>query len=114
MKILPLVFLTFLLFGCRQAEEIDSEHEDCMKAKISAFKHSPEACTSGASIYTYRFQGKIVYVFNPGNCTADFFSNVYDKNCNLVCSLGGIAGNITCNGKNFADEATDETLVWKN
>ena len=113
MRILGLLLLS-CLFYCCHFEEIEQEHGDCMTAKISAFKLSPEACTDGASIYTYQFQGNLVYIFNPGSCTADFFSNVYDKDCNLVCSLGGIAGNITCNGEKFSDAATEETLIWKN
>ncbi len=114
MKTFALLILTSLLFGCDFVEDVDAEHGDCIKARISAFKHSTEACTDGASIYSYQFQGGRVYVFNPGNCVADFFSDVYDEDCNLVCSLGGIAGNIMCNEENFSDKATDETLVWKN
>lgn len=115
MKIFTFLIMTCFSFGCHHAEDNDGEEQgNCMKAKISVFKQSPEACTGGASIYTYQFQGERVFVFNPGSCTADFFSNVYDEDCNLVCSLGGIAGNITCNGENFSDGATDEILIWKN
>jgi len=65
-------------------------------------------------VFRYKFQDQFVYVFNPGNCGADMMSNVYDEDCFLICSLGGIAGNIMCNGENFTENATDETLIWEN
>ena len=86
----------------------------CIDQKIEEFKTSNLPCETGKSIYRYKFQDELVYVFGPGNCGADMMSDVYDEECNLICGLGGIAGNITCNGANFHEGATDETLIWKN
>lgn len=91
-----------------------SEPPNCIEQKINAYKSSKILCLSGKSAYRYTFQEKYVYVFNPGNCGADMMSEIYDADCNRICGLGGIAGNQICNGENFGENATDETIIWKN
>ncbi len=115
MKIFNFILLItlFLSISC-QKTKLEVETHDCIKQKIAEFDNSAISCDAGASVYSYQFQGKLVYVFYPGNCGADMISDVYDEDCNLICGLGGIVGNITCNGENFGDNSTEETLIWKN
>jgi hypothetical protein len=101
-------------FNCCQKNEIREEATICIQQKINEFKSSATSCETGKTVYRYKFQEAYVYVFNPGNCGADMMSDVYDSQCNLICGLGGIAGNIMCNGKDFGKNASDETLIWKN
>lgn len=98
--------------GCQKSDINLEDNSDCIDLKIEAFKTSNLPCESGKSIYRYKFQDEFVYVFGPGNCGADMMSDVYDEECNLICGLGGIAGNITCNGENFGQNATEEILIW--
>ena len=106
--------LAGLITGC-QKNIINVEDEvGCIVQKIESYKASDLPCKSGKSIYSYLFQGEIIYVFNPGDCGADMMSDVYDQECNLICGLGGIAGNLTCNNENFWEKATEETLIWEN
>ena len=105
--------LLFSIISCQKVE-LKEVTPDCIQQKIIEFENSSNSCESGKSVYRYKFQGQFVFVFNPGNCGADMMSDVYDQECNPLCGLGGIAGNIMCNGDNFSENATDETMIWEN
>jgi hypothetical protein len=106
-------FLLNIAFTYCQKVDFREETGNCLKQKITEFEKGDYACDQGATVYRYKFQGRFVYVFNPGPCGADMISPVYDEDCVEICGLGGIAGNITCNGDNFSS-ATDETLIWED
>lgn len=115
MKKLALATVFILLIFACQKNDPDPEGEfECIEKKITAYKANKIPCETGKSIYRYKFQGEIVYVFHPGDCGADMMSMVYDSECDEICGLGGIAGNAICNGDNFGQNATEETLIWKN
>ena len=99
--------------GCQKLD-LQVDVPECIENKISAFKKSNITCDEGASVTRYTFQEKMVYVFSPGNCIADGGANVYDEACDELCFLGGLAGNLECQGEVFYLNATDETIVWKN
>lgn len=114
MKIyLTILFSSIILLNCQKVE-LNEEVPSCMEKKINDYKNSNLPCEYGKSIYRYKFQGEYVYVFNPGNCGADMMSDVFDEACNSICGLGGIAGNISCNGDDFGKTATNRTLIWEN
>jgi hypothetical protein len=105
-----LIFLPFLfLTSC---EKIDKEAPACIKDLIRNHKNEMFLCETGASVSQYLFQGKNVYVFDPGTCGADMQSNVYSENCELLGSLGGIAGVIIINGDRFDLGATFIKTIW--
>lgn len=107
------VLLILSFTNCKK-EGLTVDDPGCMDQLIEEFKNSDMPCESGKTIYRYKFQDEFVYVFGPGNCGADMMSDVYDEECNLICGLGGIAGNQSCEGENFHEGATEETLIWKN
>lgn len=109
-----LIFGVILLASNCQQSELKAPVPKCMEQEIEEFKNDDTYCETGKSVYRYYFQDKFVYVFNPGDCGADMMSDVYDENCNKICSLGGIAGNLTCLDANFWENATSETLIWQN
>ncbi len=115
MKIFHALLIAFTIsyIGC-QKDDLQKDVPVCIQQKIEEFDESSISCDSGATVYKYQFQSQFVFVFNPGNCIADGASSVYDEECDLICNLGGLIGNITCNGENFSEKATDETLIWKN
>lgn len=115
MKAQLIIFICLsVFFSCCQKLQLEQDVPDCIEKKIEAYKTNKTPCESGKSVYRYTFQGEFVYVFNPGNCGADMMSDVYNEACNLICGLGGIAGNVTCQAENFDKNATDEKLIWKN
>lgn len=110
---LLLATLVIILSGCKK-EDLKVEVPGCIEKEINTFKKSPFACDEEAKVVRYDFQNKQVYLFKPGNCGADMPTNIYDSNCNLICTLGGLAGNILCNAEIFFENATNEILVWEN
>lgn len=103
--------LTFIMFAIR-CDKDDPEHvvPDCVKDKIDQLEK--EDCPSVSRVLEYQFNGEKVYVIHPENCGADLTSEIVDQDCNTICYLGGIAGNLTCEGVNFEDHATDERQIY--
>jgi len=93
--VLALVGLT----SCKK-DGIARNTPECVEKKITEFE--PTACPEGAKVKEYTFQGKTVYVFDPGTCGADFTSEVIDEGCNTLGYLGGISGNTMINGEDFS------------
>lgn len=106
------LLIALVFYGCCDGGDWLGESA-CLQNKIIEFSHN-EACTEGASVTEYLFQGKKVYLFDPGNCGADFTIPVYDVNCNLKCSLAGFTGNTLCEGINFYDNAKMLQVLWHN
>ena len=75
----------------------------CMQQLIADFKTNNNC--NLAKIELYSFQDKHVYVFETSACCCDRQDIVYDESCNILCSLGGIAGNAQCGGTTFYDHA---------
>ncbi len=111
-KIIGLIILIGVV-GC-QKDGIKEDVPDCIREKILKFQKSDIICDSGASVIRFDFNGRHVYVFDPGNCGADMQAGIYDGQCEEVCALGGIIGNVTCEGVSFIENATNKTLIWEN
>jgi hypothetical protein len=111
MKTAKILFLFLCLIGIG-CEKIDNDAPDCLKDII---KHSSDRmfiCETGASVSQYSFQGKYVFVFDPGNCGADMQAPVYSEDCQLLGNLGGFVGNLIINGERFDQKATFIKTVW--
>ena len=112
MKKYSLLLFTFILFyGCKKDKT--SSVPICIKEKTEIFK-SQIVCSSGAAVSKYSFQGKFVYLFGVGNCIADAGTNVFDENCNLLGTLGTLAGTNKVNGVNFEQNSTFIENLWSN
>jgi hypothetical protein len=65
------------------------------------------------SIYSYTYKGKTVYYVTAPCC--DFFSDLYDENCNLIGHPdGGFTGRGDMKMPDFEKEKSNEKLVWKD
>ena len=105
------LFTVFFIVGCKDLD-LPEGTPDCIEKRIRKFDRKG-GCSTGATVVKYNFQGRTIYVFNPGNCGADFTAAVVDKDCNDICALGGFGGNIVCNGDTIS-EATGEEVIWSN
>jgi hypothetical protein len=107
-------FLLILLIACDK-EPLEKPVGEprfvgsCLDYKIEYF--NGVAC-EGALVKEYFYQGKKVYVFEPGNCGADMTSEVVSEHCEHLGDLGGISGNHMINGANF-DDAVYRHTVWR-
>jgi hypothetical protein len=111
MKALFALFIFAMLWpGCRKH---DVQESPCMAASVENFKKAT-ICDHGASVKTYEFDGKTVYVFHPGDCGADMQAKVTDANCHVLGYLGGIAGETKINGVEFSTNSYYLRTVWSN
>jgi len=100
-----MILFALLAFACKKTGE-----PDCIRSEIKNFEKT-NGCVS-AKVDEYTFQGKTVYVFDPGQCGADMTSSVMDSGCGLLGHLGGISGNTTINGDDFT-KAVFVRNVWR-
>lgn len=103
------ILLLLLSIGCKK-QDVAKGTPRCVQNKIEEFAKT--SCTDGVQVDKYKFQGKEVYVFEPGNCGADMTSEVIDSDCKTLGYLGGFAGNTKINGEEFSN-ATFIKTVWK-
>ncbi len=109
--ILPILLLAVLvLLSCNKLD-LEKETPKCVENKIKNFDKE-QSCDNGVNVKKYAFQGKTVYVFDPGTCGADMTSEVIDSDCNSLGFLGGISGNTKINGEEFSN-ATFEGIIWE-
>jgi len=85
------IALLLLIFFTGCTKNCIENNSECLQSKIEEFKFKA-ICTDGASIKEYTFQDKTVYVFDQSQCMADGWSDIWDKDCNFLGMLGGIAG----------------------
>lgn len=102
-----IIFSFFLFSGCEKLD-VPKDTPACIKSKIrNAEKHNIE------SIYEYTYNGKTVYLINANCC--DWQNELYDDNCNLLCApTGGIGGGGDGQCPDFAQNKTNEKLIWQN
>lgn len=94
-------------------KEKDGAVPECIQERLATFANG-EACSSGATLERFTFQGNMVYVFDPGNCGADMEREVRSEDCAVLGYLDGISGNQEINGIDFDSNASLEGRVWAN
>lgn len=84
----------------------------CVQNLIRQFK-SEEKQNPPRQIFSYLYNGKTVHYVTAPCC--DFFSDLYDSNCNLVAHPdGGITGKGDGKAADFIQVRTNEKLIWKD
>lgn len=103
--------LLFLL-SCRSKQQAQKESETpaCIKKAVESF--SKTDCQKNPNVKEYTFQGKHVFVFDPGRCGADMTSDVLDSDCKPLGALGGFIGNVKINGEDFSNAVFIRT-IWE-
>ncbi len=100
-----IILLAVSALGCPNKDK-----SDCIQDKIATFENDNWA---NGKITRYTFQGADVYFLNDGSFIADGLFEVVDEDCNIICSLGGLAGITECNGEIFDDVAVEEEVIWE-
>ena len=115
--LLLLTLGTLGLGSCNDTQEsVEPGSSTCITEKVQQFAKSNSCKTSmntlGASVKEYRFQERLVYVFDMGNCLTDASADVLDANCQRIGMLGGIAGLQQINGESFSKAELKRT-IWQ-
>ncbi|TDH26190.1 hypothetical protein EXU57_11920 [Segetibacter sp. 3557_3] len=85
----------------------------CIKADIQNNENNPN--WSVGEVTEYRYQGKIVYAFEPDyRIIADGSTDIRSDDCKPLCSVGGFGGPSVnlCNGDPFYENAELIRIVW--
>lgn len=114
MKILSilLVAVTLLFASCKK-DGIAANTPGCIKENIKVNKNREDWYVG--NVEEYKFQGKLVYAFNPDNkVIADGSTTVLTSECNQICQVGGFGGPYInlCNGENFYQNAVLVRVIW--
>lgn len=108
MKIVVSICLFFVLIGCKKSLD---KIPDCIQTRVNQFKLST-TCQHNVYVKEYRFQGKLVCVFDETACINDGTASVFDEDCNTLGMLGGIAGFSKINGIPFYQNAVYIRIIW--
>ena len=114
-----LFFLLILSFSsCEKlailGQLLSDEVPQCIMSEIEEFeKEMDEICNEGAKVVKYKFQDEIVYAFFPSSCISDGGTEILNADCELLCTLGTIAGVSQCNGEEFDQNAKELKVIWK-
>ncbi len=96
----------------KQSSTSSSGLPACVEKMIGQFK-SEEKQNPPRQVYSYLYNGKTVYYVTPPCC--DFFSDLYDSDCNLIAHPdGGITGKGDGKAADFLQTRTNEKLIWKD
>lgn len=97
--------------GCAKLA-LPSGTPSCIRAKIKEIQ-SEKVRNPPGSIWQYEYKGQTVYYVTSYCC--DFPSQLYDTNCNLICSPdGGYTGKGDGKCPEFFAERKNEKLIWKD
>ena len=84
----------------------------CINSLIDGFKRE-DVKSPPRSVYQYTYKDQIVY-FVPAIC-CDFYSDLYDENCQLLGHPdGGYTGKGDGTYTDFKDVRSNERLIWKD
>jgi hypothetical protein len=105
------LFLSVLLLAACVKSTVPDTTPSCIKQAMT--NGQINGFTIG-KIMSYSFQGDTVFLMEPPVPTADVPNPIYDKKCNLICSVGGfLSPNLTlCNGDIFSDKAIFIKTIW--
>ncbi|MCJ7447308.1 MAG: hypothetical protein MUO72_06445 [Bacteroidales bacterium] len=102
-----IIILQIFFTSC---EKDQKETPDCIFDLIETHSY----CTKGWSVDQYSFQNQNVYVITPpllGNDIASSVYSVYNENCEMIGTLGGIAGINIINNELFYGHAIFQKAI---
>ena len=104
-----IVFMTFT--SCEKINVPDGT-PNCIKKKIRQIKSNGVA-NPPSSVWKYNYHGETVYYIPPRCC--DIGSQLYDNNCNQICSPdGGNSGGGDGKCPDFFTDRTNGELIWQD
>ena len=107
--VLYALIISTLIFGsCDSDESVPT----CIQEKIQKIKSEPVR-NPPAMVMRYSYRNQEVFYFTAYCC--DFPSELFDLNCNLLCSPdGGISGSGDNKCPDFFTKRIDEQIIWQD
>lgn len=111
MKLLTVPFLLLATLSSCEKIDVPKGTPSCIKKQIREARSNDHSCHD--MVYRYDYKGETVYLFtDDGNC-ADALTLIYDEDCKLICSMGGINGEGNGQCPDFHQQATNKELIWQ-
>ena len=111
-RILLVVIFSACAGSKKAAQTTSTDSPPCINQLINKFT-TEEKQNPPRSIYRYTFNNATVY-YVPAPC-CDFFSDLYDSNCNLIGHPdGGFTGKGDGKIIKFDSLRTEEKLIWRD
>ncbi len=106
-----IVYLSLILLVACIKSTVPDTTPSCIKQAIKDGQLNGFAI---GKILSYTFQNDTVYLLEPATPMPSATTPVYDKKCNLICSVGGLISPnlILCNGDIFSAKAVFIKTVW--
>ena len=106
-----ILLLGVLMMACVCGEEVSGDTTPyCIEQKIAAIEKEP--VRSPAASVTMIITRSKTYFYIPPYC-CDFYGELYDDECNLVCNPdGGIGGNGNGNCPDYS--IVEERVIWED
>lgn len=101
-NLIYLLGVLFILLNCDRKDD-DITYPECLNNKINIVKNRP-AQNPRVTLKKYNYKNKVVYAFFDLKEPDGANMEVYDENCNLVCSQGN-----AIDGTSF-----DTCIDWNN
>lgn len=108
MKKLTLIICIILSISSCEKNDDEIQYPTCLQSEVERIlETTPQS--PRATIKLYLYQGNNVYIVNTN--FPDDQSNIYNSNCEIICSVGGIDGNQNDTCVNWENAELVET-VW--
>lgn len=114
MKNFILLTIAFIVLftACEKRANVATGISICLEEKIRQIEAEPVR-NPPASIWQYQYKGQTVYYIPPYCC--DFYGDLYDADCNLICHPdGGLSGGGDGKCADFFSTRTNEKLIWQD
>lgn len=109
--LLAIFTLSIACLSCRKDDD-DACPDALPICLLDEFENFKVDGGCGSSISMFSSKLGHVYVFRRQICP-DAFDDVYDKNCNLICQLGGFVGISNCVVDKDTIKFSDEIILWE-
>ncbi|MBI5915552.1 MAG: hypothetical protein HY842_09260 [Bacteroidetes bacterium] len=110
-KLIFSIFAISIFFACNKLD-LPEGTPDCIEKEICEFKSSYDDCM-GMKVSRFDTQVGVVYYFDYSSCGGEAYADVYDENCNQICSLGGIVF-VPCKSDTIFLTFSNELIIWEN
>ncbi len=118
--LLAMVMVLFTLSACEKSElgyiqpteksGLNPNFPACVSQLIYTIKNEPVR-NPRVRIYQYTYNRNTVYYVTSYCC--DIPSELYDRNCNLICHPdGGLSGDVDARCRDFFEARANEKLLW--
>ena len=108
MKKLTLIIGIIIFISSCEKNDDEIKYPSCLQSEVERILESTPQ-TPRATINLYLYQENNVYIINTS--FPDDQSNIYNSNCEIICSVGGIDGNQNDTCMNWENAELIET-VW--